>query len=261
MAVLAESPRSAISRIDYGHRREKAEQVLESLLSILSIPACYSKFTSTLPLTRICVLLLGDNPAPVVATQVLSLIAMSLRISSSFSRKLELVDGWSILRIVVPSAWDPSVHQAVFDILLGRTSDQVKAHTTGTTVVCPNIVPTIFAALSHGLDTIAKHSPPETLSVDDVPIGAVSTTICLFLVAHPASQIAPQGRLNQQWKPSSKKSSIYMPRVQRSVKSLGLSRRPKYSLMLIKHLSRRSMPPSTSIHAHFGYWKRFLIVY
>ncbi|KAF7982777.1 hypothetical protein HWV62_26692 [Athelia sp. TMB] len=175
MAVLAGSPHSAISRIDYGHRREKAEQVLECLLSILSIPACYSKFTSTLPLTRICVLLLGDNPAPVVATQVLSLIAMSLRISSSFSRKLELVDGWSILRIVVPSAWDPSVHQTVFDILLGRTSDQVKAHTTGTTVVCPNIVPTIFAALSHGLDTIAKYSPRETLSVDDVSIDSTAT--------------------------------------------------------------------------------------
>ncbi|KAF7969330.1 hypothetical protein HWV62_27717 [Athelia sp. TMB] len=173
--VLAGSPHSAISRIDYGHRREKAEQVLECLLSILSIPACYSKFTSTLPLTRICVLLLGDNPAPVVATQVLSLIAMSLRISSSFSRKLELVDGWSILRIVVPSAWDPSVHQTVFDILLGRTSDQVKAHTTGTTVVCPNIVPTIFAALSHGLDTIAKYSPRETLSVDDVSIDSTAT--------------------------------------------------------------------------------------
>lgn len=159
--ALVASPRSVISRIDYGRRREKAEQVLESLLSILAIPACYTRFTSTLPLTRICILLLGENPTPVVAARVLILIAMSLQTSSSFSRKFELVGGWSILRIVLPSAWDSEVHEAAFDILLGRTAEQKSAHTESVKVVCPNIAPAIFAALHHGLEAVARCPTPD----------------------------------------------------------------------------------------------------
>jgi hypothetical protein len=82
---------------------------------------------------------------------------MSLGISSSFSRKFELVSGWSILRIVLPSAWDPSVHEAAFDILLGRVSEKKAAHTASLTVVCTHIVPAIFAALYRGLDAVVHH--------------------------------------------------------------------------------------------------------
>lgn len=153
--VTVGSPHSVISRIDYSHHREKAEQVMETMLAILSVPSAYTKFTATLPLTRICILLLGEHPTPIVATQVLLLIATSLSISSSFSRKFELVSGWSILRIVLPSAWDPSVHEAVFDILLGRTPEKKAAQTT---VVCPHIVPAIFTALHRGLDAVASRS-------------------------------------------------------------------------------------------------------
>jgi hypothetical protein len=159
------SPQSVMSRIDYGHHREKAEQVMESLLSILAVPACYTKFTATLPLTRICILLLGENPSPVVAAQVLRLISMSLGISSSFSRKFELVSGWSILRIVLPCAWDPGVHEATFDILLGRVAEKKASHTASTTVVCSHIVPAIFVALHRGLDAVA-HRPKITVDTD-----------------------------------------------------------------------------------------------
>jgi hypothetical protein len=89
-----------------------------------------------------------------VAAHVLHLIAMSLGVSASFNRKFELVSGWSVLRIVLPSAWDPSVHEAAFDILLGRVVE--KAHTASTTVVCAYVVPAIFAALHRGLDTISR---------------------------------------------------------------------------------------------------------
>lgn len=126
--------------------------MLESLISTLSVSAYYSKFTATLPLTRICILLLGEHPTPVVATHVLHLIAISLNASSSFSRKFELVSGWSILRIVLPSTWNPNVHEAVFDILLGRKVTQ----TSNVTVTCPHIVPAILSVLHRGLDAVAQ---------------------------------------------------------------------------------------------------------
>jgi len=134
-------------------------------LSILATPACYTKFTATLPLTRICILLLGENPPPVVAAQVLRLIAMSLGISSSFSRKFELVSGWGILRIVLPCAWDPGVHEAAFDILLGRVAEKKASHMASTTVVCSHIVPAIFAALHRGLNAVV-HRPQITEDTD-----------------------------------------------------------------------------------------------
>lgn len=197
--VTASSPRSIISRIDYGHHREKAEQVMESLLSILSTPAAYTKFTSTLPLTRICILLLGEHPTPMVATHVLLLIAMSLNVSSSFSRKFELVNGWSILRIVLPSAWDPSVHEAVFDILLGRTVDKKVAQTS---VACPNIVPVIFAALHRGLDTVANRTPKSEDADPSNEVGSKVYVISLPFITHISYQRHrnPRLLLSQLWR-------------------------------------------------------------
>ena len=159
---------------------------MEALLSILSVPLAYTKFTATLPLTRICILLLGEHPTPIVATQVLLLIAKSLNISSSFSRKFELVSGWSILRIVLPSAWNPSVHEAVFDILLGRTPEKNLAQTT---VVCPHIVPTIFTALHRGLDTVGNRLQI-TENGDSTKDGGASSSI-LHCSAHAVVSIIP----------------------------------------------------------------------
>lgn len=158
---VASSPRSAISRIDRTHSREKAEQVLEALISMLSTPTSLTKFASALPLTRICLLLLGEHPAPCVTTQVLLLIGLALRASSSFNRKFELVSGWTVLRQALPGSWAPNVHAAAFDVLLGRMGDSdKKAHEERIpTVSCPYIVPAIFASLHHSLLALSLVEP------------------------------------------------------------------------------------------------------
>ncbi|KAF7319608.1 hypothetical protein HMN09_00301200 [Mycena chlorophos] len=175
-----ESPQSMMSRIDYRDPRDKAEQVLEVLIQLLANPALYNKFSAVLPLTRICLLLLGDRPTPFIASQILMLIAISNAMSPAFARKFELISGWSVLKTVLPSCWDPSVHEAVLDVLLGRLEQQQQAengkpngngHANGNgnangggggiTIACPQIVPTIFTALQGGwclLLGIAKSS-------------------------------------------------------------------------------------------------------
>ncbi|KAJ7454045.1 beach-domain-containing protein [Mycena galericulata] len=159
----ATSPQSVLSRIDYKDPRDKAEQVLEALISLLAMPPLYNKFTAVLPLTRICLLLLGDRPSPVVANQILILIAISINMSPAFSRKFELISGWSVLKTVLPSCWDPSVNEAALDILLGRLGPSrtpENGHANGNAsvkIACPYIVPTIFCALQAGLVAIARN--------------------------------------------------------------------------------------------------------
>ncbi|KAG6836952.1 hypothetical protein H0H93_000593 [Arthromyces matolae] len=72
------SPLSPISRIDATDPQEKAEQVLEILISTVSIQSFHLQFASALPLTRICLLLLGDRPSPSIASQILTLIGTGL---------------------------------------------------------------------------------------------------------------------------------------------------------------------------------------
>ncbi|KAJ7151346.1 beach-domain-containing protein [Mycena crocata] len=155
----ASSPQSILSRIDYKDTRDKAEQVLEVLISLLSMPTLYNKFTAVLPLTRICILLLGDRPSPVIANQILILIAISINMSPAFSRKFELISGWSVLKTVLPSCWDPSVNEAALDILLGRLgNNKTPENGNGSVpIACPYIVPTIFCALQAGLAAIARN--------------------------------------------------------------------------------------------------------
>ncbi|KAF7343336.1 hypothetical protein MVEN_01765900 [Mycena venus] len=156
------SPQSMLSRIDYKDPRDKAEQVLEMLISLLANPALYNKFTTVLPLTRICILLLGDRPSPVIASQILVLIAISNNMSPAFARKFELISGWSVLKTVLPSCWDPSVNEAALDVLLGRLGGDPKSPepngvAPAVNIVCPHIVPTIFCALQAGLAHIARN--------------------------------------------------------------------------------------------------------
>ncbi|KAK7042535.1 hypothetical protein R3P38DRAFT_3448691 [Favolaschia claudopus] len=159
----ASSPQSMLSRIDYKDPRDKAEQVLEMLISLLSNPTLYNKFATVLPLTRICILLLGDRPTPVIANQILILIAISNNMSPAFARKFELISGWSVLKTVLPSCWDPSVNEAALDVLLGRLGEDPKSPspeangTASVKIVCPHIVPTIFCALQAGLAHIARN--------------------------------------------------------------------------------------------------------
>ncbi|PIL27451.1 hypothetical protein GSI_10600 [Ganoderma sinense ZZ0214-1] len=155
------SPRSIISRIDNLNAQYKAEQVFKMLVSILDNPVMFNKFTAALPLTRICLLLLGDHPSPLVATLVLRMISTALGISTSFNRKFELVSGWNVLKLMLPYGWDRSVQDAAFDILLGRSRDKKEIVPT---VVCPYIVPTIFSSLRMALDSSRISEDAEALT-------------------------------------------------------------------------------------------------
>lgn len=95
-----------------------------------------------------------------------------MNLSPAFSRKFELVSGWSVLKTVLPYAWDPNVNEAAFDVLLGRVGIDRKAASHGNpTIVCPHIVPAIFSALQKGLESVAKNS-----EVSDGSEGGLSCT-------------------------------------------------------------------------------------
>ena len=143
-------------------------------MDILHSRPHYLKFTSALPTARICLLLLGDRPSPIVATQILNLIGLSIQMSSSFNRKFELISGWLVLKTVLPSVWDPEINRAAFDLLLGRFSVDIGPSTPtpssasssrsrlkskqpnapSTTVSCTLILPIIISALQTGLTTM-----------------------------------------------------------------------------------------------------------
>jgi len=156
------SPKSILSWIDLDHVREKAERLLELFVSIVSGSTdCYTRFSMALPVTRIYLLLLGDSPSSFVAKQVLDFITISLNRSKSFSRKFELVSGWTILNTVLPHVWDVNIHSAAFRILLNRTQDQ------GLVVACPHILPAILSSLNGMLVAIAQESPLQSVEADE----------------------------------------------------------------------------------------------
>ncbi|KIO27820.1 hypothetical protein M407DRAFT_72594 [Tulasnella calospora MUT 4182] len=145
----ATPPSNTVSAVDKSSIQERAEQVLEAFVSILSSDAHMIKFKSALPAPRICLLLLGSKPTP-----------------------LDLVSFWSVLREVLPRAWDPSVHVAVFDVLFGRAGTGTSPLLSGTPkVVCARVFLPILAVLDHGLKTML-HAGPEVMSNSD---GAEST--------------------------------------------------------------------------------------
>ena len=149
------SSSSTLPRIHSCTSRGKPEQVLEALISILSRKEFYVKFVAALPLTRICLLLLGNSPSSAVAAQILKLLNASVGFSTSFIRKFELVNGWSVLKIVLPCSWSKDVSDAAFDLLLGRTGTY---RSQDVSLRCPQILPTILAALQSGLNAVASTS-------------------------------------------------------------------------------------------------------
>ncbi|KAI0273049.1 beach-domain-containing protein [Russula aff. rugulosa BPL654] len=156
------SPKSILSWIDLDHVREKAERLLELFVSIISGSTdCYKRFSIALPVTRIYLLLLGDRPSSFVAKQVLDLITISLNRSKSFSRKFELVSGWTILNTVLPQVWDVDVHSAAFRILLDRAQDQEPV------VACPYVLPAIVNSLNRILLAIAQESPLQSAEANE----------------------------------------------------------------------------------------------
>lgn len=146
----AASPRSIISRIDQRHLHLKASQILTMLATLLTSPAHYQKFIAALPAARIYLLLLGERPTPVIATQILRMIAISLKASSSFNRKFELASGWSILKTVLPFGWCQEAQEVAFDVLFGEVVQGGERHV----VTCAHIVPPLLGVLQSQLDVI-----------------------------------------------------------------------------------------------------------
>ncbi|KAF8635320.1 hypothetical protein AX17_003946 [Amanita inopinata Kibby_2008] len=183
-SVPAGSPQSILTRVDIRDTQKKAEQVLISFVSILSIPNYHSRFTTTLPLPRICLLLLGEKPSSVVVEQVLHLIGISIGMSSSFVRKFELVSGWSVLKAVVPGSWDVKVHRAAFDVLVGHTlvaktgvRSAREGRGGGDASLCTHMVPTILASLQARLGPVAERCQLVYNPEDDQDVWALETTM------------------------------------------------------------------------------------
>lgn len=120
---------------------------------MLSDKQFYTKFIAALPLTRICLLLLGNSPSSAVSTQILKLLDFSAGFSSSFVRKFELVNGWNVIKTVAPESWNAEVNKAAFDLLIGRAVGQQN----GLTIKCSQIVPAILTALQSGLGIVASN--------------------------------------------------------------------------------------------------------
>ncbi len=135
--------------------QQKAEMLLEALVSLLHSPTHFSKFSAALPFTRILLLLLGEQPSAIVAQQVLILVGLATKVSSSFARKFELVSGWTVLKTVLPLCWDSNVQQVVLDAFVGRIAFKggraEKASDQSKPVSCPQLLPAIFSGLQKGL--------------------------------------------------------------------------------------------------------------
>lgn len=74
---------------------------------------------------------------------------------NSFSRRLETVNFFSTLKVVLPRGWDVTVQTAVFDILLGRLSGPTSPTIRRVpTVACPQVLPSILAVVEARLQDI-----------------------------------------------------------------------------------------------------------
>lgn len=161
------SPRSTTSRRDLlqSSTRDKAEQVLEGLVSMMRIPSLYSKLAGTLPMPRICLLLLGDHPSVHTACQVLGMLGLSLKASVSSGKNFELASGWGVLKTVLPPVWDRSVHDAALDILPGRSGDRFSDDSGS-----PQMVSVFLFALYQGLSIENNNAEPDEAPSKDAII-------------------------------------------------------------------------------------------
>jgi hypothetical protein len=178
------SPHSAVSALDTTHTQEKAERLLAGLVTLLSSSRdAHRAFSTALPLTRICLLLLGAQPSPAAAEHVLDLVTASIEYSASFVRKFELVSGWTFLKTVLPSAWSANVQAAALRVLLGRTWEAAQRQPGGAppAVVCPAIFPAVLASLEHALPRAASQGALGTAPAD-ADAGADHEALCASLL-------------------------------------------------------------------------------
>lgn len=151
LPVLSTSRADSLRSTD----RDNAEQVLEALVSVLRNPSLFSKLADTLPMPRICLLVLGTHPSSRIACQALAMLGLSLNASLSSSRNFELAGGWGILKNVLPRVWDRSVHDAALDLLPGR-SGSGSSDDSGS----PKMLSVFLFALYQGLSAGNNHPEP-----------------------------------------------------------------------------------------------------
>ncbi|KAG8889189.1 hypothetical protein FRB98_005531 [Tulasnella sp. 332] len=163
-------PSNPVTPIEQSDSTRRAERVLDGLIALLHNEVYMTKFKASVPTARVCTLLLGSRPRPVVTAQILHLAGMILRDDPDFGRKLDAAHFFSLLKSVVPQSWDITVYIAAFDLLLGRSTASVRSPTPAVpTVSCPQILPAIFATLEAALmeivhrkglfDAISNSSP------------------------------------------------------------------------------------------------------
>lgn len=201
-----------MSHTDKSSRREKAELILGALVSVLRSSTHLARFSAALPLSRICLLLLGERPTAYTAVQVLTIIGLALKSSASFSRKFELVSGWTALKMTLPGAWNSDVQRTAFDILFGRIGENEKHQGPDqdvSVVSCPYIAPAIIAALDRGLTMIAQ----DELDEETLSMLSEYTRLPDF---NTSSFKSPKASLNR----CSKSSWVYNRRLQHSAKCL-----------------------------------------
>lgn len=144
-----------MSRIDRVYAHEKAALVLRAFISIIEVDGNLAKFNAALPSARIAILLLGSSPSPSVAAQILRMVGLHLAAFSNFSRKLDLAAFWSVLKALLPKAWDDDVKEASFDLLLGRKKPSSKS-ASGDNVKCLAMLPVIMSCLEYGLSRMLE---------------------------------------------------------------------------------------------------------
>lgn len=159
---------------------EHGALVLDMLARLIHNPAHLSKLQTNLPLHRVILLLLANNPSPPVLLSCLDMISYLIASShgETFGRKCEsyasrisfliltlflllrpLVDtegGFSFLCKILPPVWDTYIHALAFSILLGRPVGVPVEDGTSKTVVCSLILPAILAAIEHGLRSASE---------------------------------------------------------------------------------------------------------
>ncbi|KAG2357108.1 hypothetical protein BDR07DRAFT_1421270 [Suillus spraguei] len=166
-SLSSSSPRSTTSRGNLlrSSTKDKAEQVLEALVSMMRIPSLHSKLGSALPMPRICLLLLGSHPSSHTACQVLAMLGLNLKASLLSGKNFELASGWSILKTVLPRVWDRSVHDAALDILPGRPGDRSNDDSGS-----PQMLSVFLFALYQGLSIRNDSAEPDEAPSKDAVI-------------------------------------------------------------------------------------------
>ncbi|KAG8984948.1 hypothetical protein FRB94_005904 [Tulasnella sp. JGI-2019a] len=186
ISVVASS--APVTPIEQSNSRERAERILDGLIALLDTEVYLTKFRTAVPTARVCTLLLGTRPRPVVIAQILHLATMILRDELDFVRKLESAHFFSLLKMNLPRAWDVTVHVAAFDLLLGRANaSATPTPMTAPVVSCPQILPAIFATLEATLVNIARSRGVSNGTSSAAPSSCADTLVEELIDLHSTS--------------------------------------------------------------------------